>query len=94
MGANWFRVADEADMKPDILEKIMDEQDRDFIRVLEDLIHVLVAQGVITLDMLPAEAVEKLSARKQLRNSAVSTGTRRADPRLIDQKLARMWGHG
>lgn len=80
-------------MTPHILDKIMDEQDRDFIRVLEDLIHVLVAQGVITMDMLPAEAVEKLTARRQLRNAVTATGARRADPRLIDQKLARIWDH-
>jgi hypothetical protein len=80
-------------MTPHILDKIMDEQDRDFIRVLEDLIHVLVAQGVITMDMLPAEAVEKLSTRRQLRNAVAPAGQRRADPRLIDQKLANLWAH-
>ena len=80
-------------MQPHILDKIMDEQDRDFIRVLEDLIHVLVAQGVITMDMMPPEAVEKLTARRQLRNAVTATSARRADPRLIDQKLARIWDH-
>lgn len=47
--------------------------DADFIRVLEDLIDTLVANGTIRLTDLPAEAVAKLtqrkSARRRLRDS-------------------------
>ncbi|NYT25237.1 hypothetical protein H0A73_16685 [Alcaligenaceae bacterium] len=47
--------------------------DTEFIRVLEDLIDVLVAKGVINLTDLPPQALEKLSlrrnARRRLRNA-------------------------
>ena len=47
--------------------------DADFIRVLEDLIDTLVANGTIRLTDLPSEAVAKLnqrkSARRRLRDS-------------------------
>ncbi|MEN3950472.1 hypothetical protein [Iodidimonas sp. SYSU 1G8] len=52
-----------------ILDKILDEQDRDFIRVLEDLIEVLIAQKVITLEMLPSEAARKFAMRRQMRHA-------------------------
>lgn len=42
--------------------------DVDFIRVLEDLIDVLVANGVVRLTDLPAGAIQKLSQRKQVRS--------------------------
>ena len=55
----------------------MDEHDKDkhslpdldveFIRVLEDLIDVLLANGTIRLTDLSPEAVKKLSRRKQAR---------------------------
>lgn len=45
----------------------LSELDADFIRVLEDLIDVLVAKGVIRLTDLPAEALNKLVRRKQAR---------------------------
>lgn len=41
--------------------------DADFIRVLEDLIDVLVANGTLRLTDLPAEALDKLSQRKRAR---------------------------
>jgi len=51
----------------------LDRMDTEFIRVLEDLIDVLVAKGVINLTDLPPQAMEKLSqrrhARRRLRNA-------------------------
>jgi len=41
--------------------------DSDFIRVLEDLIDVLLANGTLRLTDLPPSALEKLSSRKQAR---------------------------
>jgi hypothetical protein len=68
----------------------MDEQDRDFIRVLEDLIDVLVARGVITMDMLPKEATDKLAMRRQMRNKLVTTADARPDTSDIDRRLAAL----
>lgn len=45
----------------------LSQLDADFIRVLEDLIDVLVANGTLRLTDLPAEALDKLSQRKQVR---------------------------
>ncbi|MBI1180645.1 MAG: hypothetical protein GC201_08800 [Alphaproteobacteria bacterium] len=56
-------------MAQHIIDKILDEQDRDFIRVLEDLIEVLVDQGVITLEMLPSEAARKFARRRLMRDT-------------------------
>jgi len=51
----------------------LSRMDTEFIRVLEDLIDVLVAKGVINLTDLPPQALEKLSlrrnARRRLRNA-------------------------
>jgi len=51
----------------------LSRMDTEFIRVLEDLIDVLVAKGVINLTDLPPQALEKLSqrrsARRKLRNA-------------------------
>jgi len=41
--------------------------DAEFIRVLEDLINVLVAKGVINLTDLPPQALAKLSERRSAR---------------------------
>ena len=41
--------------------------DVDFIRVLEDLIDILVAKGVINLTDLPPQALDKLSQRRRVR---------------------------
>ncbi len=41
--------------------------DVDFIRVLEDLIDALVANGALRLTDLPTEALEKLNQRKRAR---------------------------
>ncbi len=76
-------------MSPSIIDKIMNEQDRDFIRVLEDLIDVLIARGVITMDMLPREAVEKLAMRRQMRDTLTDPSPpKQFDPAAIDRKLA------
>ncbi|HLR13883.1 MAG TPA: hypothetical protein VK104_09750 [Burkholderiaceae bacterium] len=48
-------------------EQQLQSLDTDFIRVLEDLIDVLVANGTLRLTDLPAEALEKLSQRKRAR---------------------------
>jgi len=41
--------------------------DRDFIRVLEDLIDVLIANGTLRMTDLPVEAQNKLNQRKRSR---------------------------
>jgi len=41
--------------------------DADFIRVLEDLIEALLANGTLRLTDLPPQALEKLSQRKRVR---------------------------
>lgn len=46
----------------------LNQLDAGFIRVLEDLIDVLVANGTLRLTDLPPEALEKLSRRKQARS--------------------------
>lgn len=48
-------------------EQALQNLDTDFIRVLEDLIDTLVANGTLRLTDLPAEALEKLSQRKRAR---------------------------
>lgn len=45
----------------------LSQLDADFIRVLEDLIDALVANGTLRLTDLPAEALDKLSQRKRTR---------------------------
>lgn len=45
----------------------LSELDADFIRVLEDLIDVLIANGTIRLTDLPPEALKKLNQRKHAR---------------------------
>ncbi|MGE0665037.1 MAG: hypothetical protein AB7O49_00650 [Sphingomonadales bacterium] len=73
-------------MQQDILDRIMDEQDKDFVRVLEDLIDVLIAQGVITMDMMPREAAEKLERRRRMRSDSIR---HTPDIDMIDSKLAQ-----
>jgi len=78
-------------MNSPIIDKIMNEQDRDFIRVLEDLIDVLIARGLITMDMLPRDAVEKLAMRRQMRDTLRDqAGTPVRDISAIDRKLAAL----
>lgn len=45
----------------------LSQLDADFIRVLEDLIDALVANGTLRLTDLPPQALDKLSRRKQTR---------------------------
>lgn len=45
----------------------LSELDTDFIRVLEDLIDVLINNGVIRLTDLPPQALEKINQRKRAR---------------------------
>ena len=75
-------------MQQHLLDKIMDEQDKDFVRVLEDLIDVLVARGVITMDMMPKGAAEKLDRRRRMRGSFERANVT-AGVEQIDSKLAR-----
>lgn len=78
-------------MNSPIIDKIMNEQDRDFIRVLEDLIDVLIARGLITMDMLPRDAVEKLAMRRQMRDTLRDqAGAPPRDISAIDRKLAAL----
>lgn len=51
----------------------LSSSDADFIRVLEDLIDVLIANGTIRLTDLPPEALAKLHARKQARRRLRNT---------------------
>ena len=78
-------------MSSPIIDKIMNEQDRDFIRVLEDLIDVLVARGVITMDMLPKDARDKLATRQQMRDTLREPAVgAQSDISAIDRKLAAL----
>ncbi len=45
----------------------LSELDADFIRVLEDLIDALIANGSLRLTDLPPQALEKLAQRKHAR---------------------------
>ncbi len=54
-------------MRQQLFGRVMEDQDQEFIRVLEDLIDVLLARGVITLDMLPGRAAEKIIQRRSMR---------------------------
>lgn len=46
----------------------LSELDADFIRVLEDLIDALMANGTLKLTDLPPEALRKLQQRKKARS--------------------------
>jgi hypothetical protein len=54
-------------MSKQIMDRILEEQDREFTRVLEDLIEVLIDQGVISLEMFPPKAAEKFEQRRHMR---------------------------
>lgn len=45
----------------------LSEMDADFIRVLDDLIEALLANGTVRLTDLPVHAQSKLNQRKQVR---------------------------
>jgi hypothetical protein len=46
---------------------VMEQADREFIRVLEDLIEILAKKGVVYIDDLPPSAREKIMQRRMLR---------------------------
>lgn len=46
---------------------VMEQSDREFIRVLEDLIELLARKGVVYIEDLPEPAREKVLQRRQLR---------------------------
>lgn len=48
-------------------EEILSNTDLDFVRVLEDLVDVLIAKGVILFTDLPPSAQDKITRRQQLR---------------------------
>lgn len=54
--------------KPALTRSDLSQLDSEFIRVLEDLIDVLVANGTLRLTDLPPAALEKLGRRKQARS--------------------------
>ena len=51
----------------DRLRQDLSELDTSFIRVLEDLIDALIANGSLRLTDLPPQALDKLAERKQAR---------------------------
>ena len=53
--------------KSNATQKEFTNLDIEFIRVLEDLIEALLANGVLRLTDLPPQALEKLSKRKRAR---------------------------
>jgi hypothetical protein len=52
--------------KSELIEQLA-VSDRDMVRVVEDLIHALIAKGVILFTDLPGPARRKLLARRRLR---------------------------
>ncbi len=54
--------------KEEEIKQELSSSDIDFIRVLEDLIDVLIANGTIRLTDLPPQALAKLNQRKHKRN--------------------------
>lgn len=58
---------DGQDNNVDEVKDSLSNLDISFIRVLEDLIEILLANGVIRLTDLPSEALEKLNQRKRVR---------------------------
>ncbi|RIY40433.1 hypothetical protein [Neopusillimonas maritima] len=56
---------EEEEKKPNKVE--LSELDAEFIRVLEDLIDALIANGTLRLTDLPPQALQKLQQRKTAR---------------------------
>jgi hypothetical protein len=46
---------------------VMEQSDREFVRVLEDLIELLARKGVVYIEDLPESARDKVMQRRQLR---------------------------
>lgn len=51
-------------------QSTLEASDLDLIRVLEDVVELLIAKGVILFTELPAEAQQKILKRQQLRAKA------------------------
>ena len=49
------------------IKEQLSTSDAELVRVLEDLIEVLIANGTIRMTDLPPKALEKLTSRKQTR---------------------------
>jgi hypothetical protein len=47
-------------------------------------------RGVITMEMLPKDATEKLAMRRQMRDGLREPGSRKPDIDAIDRKLAAL----
>ena len=62
----WL-LCQEEDRVEACVEKLS-QTDQSTIRIVEDLIEVLIQKGGISIDDLPAQAQEKLTARKALRD--------------------------
>lgn len=50
------------------------EMDRDFVRVIEDMIELLMAKDVILFTDLPPKVQEKLLRRKEVRRKSLTDG--------------------
>jgi hypothetical protein len=48
---------------------VMEQSDREFVRVLEDLIELLARKGVVYIEDLPESARDKILQRRQLRRT-------------------------
>lgn len=51
----------------------LDATDQDLIRVLEDVVDLLIAKGLILFTELPADAQQKIMRRQQLRSEMINT---------------------
>lgn len=48
----------------------LDDSDQQFIRVLEDVVDLLIAKGLILFTELPANAQQKIMRRQEMRSAA------------------------
>ena len=51
----------------------LDATDQDFVRVLEDVVDLLIAKGLILFTELPVDAQQKIMLRQQLRSEMINT---------------------
>ncbi len=51
----------------------LDATDQDLIRVLEDVVDLLIAKGLILFTELPVDAQQKIMRRQQMRSAMGST---------------------
>jgi hypothetical protein len=52
----------------DAIEQALDQADRDFIRVIEDVVELLIDKGVFMFTELPPQAQAKILKRQRLRD--------------------------